>query len=223
MAKRKVRNIRRAEPETEKPPGKLRAGATALAVVREPGIVVPFAPGFRLSVNGLVVDGTPSLEESDAAGTVLVVAERSSGFAIGDFVNYVEARFGEEASQIIDESHGWSLQTVKVYAWLARAVTPDVRRMDRLGVRHHMLVAEKPPGIQREWLNRAADAADGPWTVARMGAEMKAGGVLVETAWWVIVATAGADEQAKLIARMQAEGLSAKPLVRRKRRGKETR
>jgi len=187
-------------------------------VADHPNDSVALAPGFGLTVNGLVVSGAPTLSEAGAAGTVLLVAERASQFAIGDFVNYVEDRFGEQASQIIDEGSGWSLKTVQVYAWLAKRIAPGVRRMDRLGIRHHMLVAGLSPGRQREWLNRAADDQDGPWTVARLAKALKENGDAIETAWWVLVATSGAEDQAALMSMLEGQGRSVKALTRRGKR-----
>jgi hypothetical protein len=186
-------------------------------MTRHPEDTVSLVPGFGLSVNGLVVDGAPTIQEALAAGTVLLVAERASQFAIGDFVNYVEDRYGEQGSQIIDEESGWSLKTVQVYAWLAKRVTPDVRRMDKLGIRHHMLVAALSPGKQREWLNRAADALEGPWTVARLAKALKENGDSEPTAWWVLVATAGAEDQAALMAALEGQGRNVKAVTKRGR------
>lgn len=208
----------RPEKAEKAPKRGIRLGDTALALARHPEDAVPLSPGFGLTVNGLVVDGAPTLQQADAAGSVLIVAERASQFAIGDFVNYVEDKFGERSAQIIDEDGGWSLKTVQVYSWLSKHVAPDVRRMDRLGIRHHLLVATLSPGKQREWLNRAADALDGPWTVARLAKALRENGDAEETAWWVLVATAGADEQAALIERLSAEGKTAKAVTRRGRR-----
>lgn len=218
MAKRKVKNIRRVEPAEEKAPKmSLTAGETAMTVLPAEVESVPLTDGFQICVNGLVVDGSPSFEDCERAGLTLVVAEKGAQFAIGDFVNYVEDRFGEQSAQIIDPGSGWSLKTVKQYAWLAKSIAPDIRRMDKLGVRHHMLVVTLSPGKQREWLNRAADPLDGdePWTVSRMAKAMLAGGDVPESAWWVQVLASSAEDQQALMQELMAKGRTVKALARR--------
>ena len=225
MAKRlgSPKKLRRSVPRAEKPekaPRKsLAAGETAMAVLPAEVESVVLADGFNISVNGLVVEGEPTFEACGRVGMTLVVTEKSAPFAVGDFVNYVEARFGEQAAQIIDPGNGWSLDTVKTYLWLARSIAPDVRRMDRLGVRHHMLVAKSAfaPGKQREWLNRAADSEDEPWTVGRLKAALENGGDLEVTGWWVLVACNSAEDQARFVSEMVTAGRSAKATERRRK------
>ena len=193
-------------------------GDTALDLVSNQSGPLPLAPGFALTPNGLHIDGEPSFEQCADIGTLLPVAERCIQFALGDYINYMEARWGEAASQVIDYTSGWSEKTCAIYAWLAKRITPDRRRMDRLTIRHHLLVAALAPSLQTRWLTRAAaDGEDRPWTVQRLQTALKASDDVTEETFWVMVAATSEEDQVMLQEAMQAEGRSCKALVRRKR------
>lgn len=192
----------------------IQLGATALTFT-DSVAAVPIAKGFSMSVNGLEVDEAkpPSLAACEKLGVTLRVVERGAQFALGDFINYVEARFGEEAAQIIDASSGWSEKTVSVYRWISARVNPAIRRMDRLGIRHHLLVAGLTPAQQEKWLTKASnDDGDEPWTVSKLGEAMTEVGDAPDTAWWVLVATQSAADQASLMASLEAQGRQVKAL-----------
>jgi len=178
--------------------------------------------GFSLTVNGLVVDGEPTIQECEQAGVALCIAEKAAPFALGDFVNYVEVRFNEAAAQIIDPGNGWSLKTVKLYSWVARQIPASIRRMDRLGIRHHMMVAkdEIPLGKRKYWLDKAADSEGEPWTVARMAKAVSAGEDLPITKLWVLVMASDLDDQVALMALLESQGRSVKAVTRREKKGK---
>jgi len=202
---------------TKKKPRAIALGETALTFVANREEVQPLSEGFALSVGGLVVEGKPAFEKCAAAGKLLVVAERMVQFALGDYINYVEERFGERAAQIIDFSDGWSEETCAKYAWLSKRVHPERRRMDRLGVRHHMLVAPLAPSLQNKWLARAAaDNEEKPWTVQRLAAAMKDVEELPET-FWLLVAAKSEEDQAVLQEELSSKGRSCKAVVRRVR------
>jgi len=193
-------------------------GQTALTTVEEIAAVA-IADGFSVTVNGLIVHGKPSMKKCEHVGTTLRVAERSIQFAIGDWLNYVEGRFGEAASQLVDYSEGWSEKTCTVYRWLASRIAPDDRRMDRLTIRHHLTVAVFAPAIQRKWLTAAADdEAPEPWTVKRLIDAIKAGEDAPPMAWWLVVSCTNADDQIALQTMMEAQGRTCKPSVRRGRK-----
>lgn len=198
----------------------IAVGATAMSMVKQVEEVV-VAEGFKATVNGLIVNGEPSFEQFEEAGKRLRVYERCSQFALGDYLNQVEDRFAEEASQIIDASE-WSEKTCSSYRWLSKSVTIERRRMDRLGVAHHLEVAALSPALQSKWLTKAADDENAlPWTVARMRQEMKAGGQVKPTAWWVLVRCDNEGDQKKFMAQMEKAGRVCKATVRRERVGKK--
>lgn len=201
----------------------LTAGETAMTVMPPNAEDVPLGHGFRASVNGLTVEGKPTFDDCVPVGNVLRVLERGAQFSLGDYVNYLEERFGEQAAQIIDESSGWALTTIQLYGWLARRVPAEVRRMDRLGVRHHLLVAALTIAQQRKWLAAAADdLAEKPWTVARLTQALREGEDLLPTAWFVIAACQTAIQQEDLIRKLELEGFACKATVGRRSKAAST-
>lgn len=193
-------------------------GSTALSVLGPTAASSPvqISKGFRATVNGLVLEGQPSYDQALVAGTALRVFERSAPFALGDFVLYVEDKFGAAASQILDAENGWSLKTIAAYSWLAKKVPLARRRMDRLGVRHHMLVAVLTAKQQEYWLTKAAaDDEEEPWTVKRLKDAIEDGGDVLPTAWWVLVEAKNEDDQRALMETLEKQGRSVKATSRR--------
>lgn len=179
---------------------------------------VPLVAGFYLRpTGGLIIHGEPDWASWERAGAVLCAADRGVQFAIGDWLNEAERRFGEQYAQLISPEDGWSETTIRVYRWLARRIAPDDRRMDRLTMRHHMLVAAMEPAEQRRWLTvAAADDEEQPWSVRRLAQAIMAQGTGATTAWWVLVEARSAADQAALLDRMTSEGRSAKAVTRRR-------
>ena len=202
----------------------IAVGMTALSTTTTEDHV-SIGRGLSATVNGLEVEGSPSLEACGEAGKRLRVIEKGAQFAIGDWVLYLEERFGEAAAQVLDPDLGWSLKTLGVYKWMAERIPRDIRRMDRLGVQHHMAVAPLTHERQRHWLTlAAADAEEAPWTVARLKAALEAGSDQPESAWFVIVSCPSGQVQSDLMDRLEREGLSVKARtshVRRRRREPE--
>lgn len=199
-------------------------GSSALDVasdVREQELV----PGFGYTARGvLVVHGTPSFEKCEAVAERLSTLEKAGPqFLIGDFLIYVEDKYGERAAQIVDSDKGWSERTLAVYRWIASRIAPERRRMDRLKIMHHQLVASLPPSQQEKWLTKAAaDEDPEPWTVARLKKALDAGEDVPPTKWWVVVSASGEKDADALMERMIAEGRSAKVTQRRERKKEES-
>lgn len=193
-------------------------GATAMAVSVGMLEEVPIADGFKTTVNGLVIDGDPGFDAWAQAGQTLRVVEKGAQFAIGDFVLYGEAKYGEQAAQVLDASDGWSLSTIRNYAWLAERIPASARRMDRLGIRHHQLVASLSAAKQRDWLERAAaDEEEQPWTVARLKAAIESGEDAAPTAFYVLVTCETLERQKEILARLETQGLKCKAIEKRKK------
>ncbi len=200
----------------------IQLGATAMGLPTSPSETVPVGRGFKAGVNGLDVEGSPTFEAWAETGKMLRVVERGAQFAIGDFLNYGEDRFSERASQVIDASEGWSEKTCSVYRWLASRITKANRRMDRLSVAHHLLVAALTPAKQKHWLTKAAATGeDLPWTVARLRAAMRDGEDLPQTAWWCLVLCESEGDQTTFQQAMEAQGRTCKAVMRRVRKKKE--
>lgn len=193
-------------------------GQTALGLPQQVDSV-QISDGFQVSVNGLSVVGSPEFPAWEAMGKKLVVAERGIQFAIGDFINYALEHLGEDAAyQIVDYASGWDEKTCAVYAWIAKRIDPADRRMDRLGIKHHLMVAALTPAKQRYWLGKAAaDDQEKPWTTARLKAEMTEAGDVIE--YWISVKAQDMADQSALMAEMESKGRPAKATVKRSRKG----
>lgn len=184
---------------------------------------VSVGKGFAATVNGLVVEGSPRIEAWEAPGKKLRVLERGAQFAIGDFANELEARFGEAASQILDAESGWNLRTLSVYRWVASRIAHDIRRMDRLGIGHHLIVAALTPAKQRQWLTAAcADDEEQPWSKARLKKALEANEDLPISGLYILVGPMTSGQvQADLMERLEHEGLLVKAIAKRQRRAQE--
>jgi len=189
-------------------------GDTAMATIVSPDVSTQLSRGFKITVNGIMPQGQPSFAESAAAGEILRVAQRADGFAIGGWANYMEQRFGEEASQAIDAESGWNLKTLSVYRWLDKQVALPRRRMDRLTIKHHLIVASLTPTKQKEWLDRAANDSDPlsePWTCAQLAKALADGEAsLGDLAHWVIVLARSEADAQGLLATFTEQGRTAK-------------
>lgn len=196
-------------------------GETAMSTTREVETVLVGA-GFSASVNGLVVDGQPEIAAWDEVGKRLRIMEKGAQFALGDFILQLEDRFSEEASQIIDESTGWSLKTCSIYRNLAKNIAVADRRMDRLTISHHLAVVALTAAQQRKWLTKAADDEnDEPWTVKRLKDSMRVGEDLVPSGWWVLVLCTSEDDQRKTMNTIEKMGRTVKAVTRHSRATKK--
>lgn len=200
----------------------IAVGATAIGsfkTIEE----VPLGEGFAATVNGLVVNGTPAFERWAPIHKPLTVIERGSPFAVGDWIRYGEAHYGELASQMIDPSLGWSEKTIKNYVWISERISFERRRMDRLGIAHHQAVAALTAAQQTKWLAKAAaDDEEEPWTVARLKKAIAQGGDAPATDWYVLVGPLKSGHaQEELMARLEGQKLAVKAITRRRVKKKE--
>lgn len=154
----------------------------------EASALVPVNLGehFEITPTGLIVHGKPSFDLCEQLGGILRTLEKGIQFAIGDYCRYVEGRFGERASQLIDAT-GWAYETVRSYTWTAEKVSPDVRRLDTLSFTHHQAVARLNPREQKKWLAEASAGDEGkPWSVARLKQAIKADADPPITEWVIV-------------------------------------
>jgi hypothetical protein len=203
-------------PKEKTPRRGISLGATAMGLPTKPQETVPVGKGFRAGINGLEWDGKPSFDSWAETGKTLRVIERGAQFAIGDFLNYGEDRFNERASQIVDASEGWSEKTCSVYRWVASRIARADRRMDRLTIAHHLLVAALTPVKQRHWLKLASDdEMESPWTVARLRKALHDGEDAPITGWWCLVLCNDQADQSSFQTAMEAQGRTCKAVMKR--------
>jgi hypothetical protein len=176
--------------------------------------VVQVVKGFTITVNGLLVKGKPPFARWDEMQRVLRVTDKASPLAIGDLFNSAEEAWGEEYAQLCDATE-WSEKTVNVYRWVAKSVPLAVRRMDRLGVRHHMVVAHLTAAQQAKWLDAAADD-DQPWSVARLKKALENGGDVAPSGWYVLVQCQSEIDQQSFLDKQTLDGRTCKAVTKRK-------
>jgi hypothetical protein len=99
------------------------------------------------------VSGDLSLLEWSQSGRRLGIIGRGTGWWIGDWVNYGNARFGERyvrAARIT----GYDVQTLMNMVYVASRFEPS-RRRPNLSFSHHAELAALPTDEQDHWLERA--------------------------------------------------------------------
>ncbi|MFL5913769.1 MAG: LmbU family transcriptional regulator [Gaiellaceae bacterium] len=99
------------------------------------------------------VSGDLSLLEWSQSGRRLGVIGRGTGWWIGDWVHYGNARFGERyvrAARIT----GYDVQTLMNMVYVASRFAPS-RRRPNLSFSHHAELAALPTDEQDHWLERA--------------------------------------------------------------------
>jgi hypothetical protein len=177
---------------------------------------VPIGEHFKITPQGLHIRGKPSFDAFASLGEMLRTFERVLQFTIGDWINALEDRYGEQASQLIDAS-GWAESTIKTYAWTAKKVPKENRMIDQgLSYAHHQLVGALPPAEQRQWLKQAlGDEETGIWTTARLRSAVKDGSDLAPTKWWVMVECRDEKDQAALLKKLELDGRQCKALAKR--------
>ena len=118
-------------------------------------IVTAFASlGFRLSELGLEPVADPSFDHWAQIGHELKLMEDALPWAIADWANWGEARWGEKYSQALGET-SLSLKTLQTYAWVGRRVPRENR--GRLPFSHYLSLAKLPPVTQRQWIDWCLD------------------------------------------------------------------
>jgi len=166
---------------------------------------------YDLDPLGLRVNKDLSFTDWAGLGAWLEAVEHGIQWCIGDWLNYGEQAFGEQAAQAIDAT-GWAIDTLNQYRWVCARVHRDIRRPE-LTFFHHREVAGLEPSAQVEWLERAVtgDPDGSSWTRERLRAEVqsaKPGGG--PTAWYVVVSAKDQSDADRLADRMRVEGRTAK-------------
>ena len=178
-----------------------------------------FTPNLAVGRVGLDIIGEPTLQECEDFCKVWPRMERLTPFILGDFINYVEAHFGEEASQLLDASFGWAEGTLRNYSWVCDHVARDVRR-EELSFKQHRLVANLPRAQQVKWLERAASGDEnGPWNYRHMRAAIKAG-TEPEVIGWALFIDCGSEKIRREVEEMLAGKVMEMKHIDRLRRGR---
>lgn len=111
--------------------------------------------GFRIRDNGLEVFGNPTYEQWYAFGIGLSRDYSRIQWAIGDWINEGEKRYGEMYAQALD-SHIYNYGTLRNYASIAARIPKEVRN-SKLRFHQSKYVAPLEPDEQKRILDFAAD------------------------------------------------------------------
>jgi len=98
-------------------------------------------------------------------GEKLKYAYKFTKWAVGDWLNFGERKYGEMFAQAMDDT-GLEYHTLQNYKYVSGHVQISSRR-DNLSFSHHALVAALPQQDQEELLNKAEELG---WTRAEMRA-----------------------------------------------------
>ena len=116
--------------------------------------------GVRLTEQGLDLPAGLSFGEWEEVGQALfwikerlVEAQETTAWAIGDWLDYGEFKYGEKFAQAV-EMFGRSESRLQNIQWVARNIPPQ-RRRKTLSFRHHAEVAGLEPRDQDKLLSRA--------------------------------------------------------------------
>ena len=111
-------------------------------------------PKFSVTPTGIQFHEDISEQEWAALGEKLGEVHNSMSFAIGDWINYANAQWGEKYEQAIAIT-GLSYQTLASYAYVSRKVQ-FFTRVKKLDHSIHRTVAKlKDPDAQKHWLEMA--------------------------------------------------------------------
>lgn len=94
---------------------------------------------YEFTTRGIVLADNLSYDDWLAVGQVLQYLGKHIQFAIGDWINYGERKWGEKYTQAI-EATGWERHTLINYAAVARRIPTSLRK-DNLSFSHHSAVA----------------------------------------------------------------------------------
>lgn len=128
---------------------------------------VPVADGVSIRPTGLVIERELSISEWAVLGDRLGVLGKAIQFAIGDWLNYGEIKYGETYSQF-SELTGYKVETLQNIKFVAGRVEIS-RRRESLTFAHHAEVAGLVPSEQDYWLD-CAEKED--WSSKRLRDEL---------------------------------------------------
>ncbi|MDN3357539.1 LmbU family transcriptional regulator [Actinomadura sp. DC4] len=132
----------------------------------------------RLSLDKRALTRRTSLTLPDAmpldswvsVGQEIAVISDASAWWLADWLIYGREAYPDRYRHAVDRT-GLSYQTLRNYAWIARAF-PMSRRRDRLSMQHHAEVVTLVDDEQDEWLDRAEHHG---WSVTELRRQLKGG------------------------------------------------
>lgn len=111
---------------------------------------VPVADGVSVGLTGLVIEREMPIEEWAALGSRLGTLGKAIQWAIGDWLNYGNIRYGETYTQFADLT-GYTPGALMNMKFVASRIESS-RRRENLSFSHHAEVAGLAPSEQELWL-----------------------------------------------------------------------
>jgi len=108
---------------------------------------------FIIRRTGLEPIGNPTYDEWLDCSNTLYLLEGSIQWALGDWLNYGESKWGEKYAQAVEDT-GYYNQTLRDDKWVSSRIDLSLRK-DNLTFSHHKEVASLEPDEQEELLDRA--------------------------------------------------------------------
>lgn len=124
--------------------------------------------GYKLTGVGLEGGEDATLDDWKTVGRVLRKLENGLQWLIGDWIIKAKPAWG--STYDCAEELGFEPDTLKKFVYVCRNVQLWIR-IHNLSFNHHMLVAPMTADLQRDWLERAANAK---WSVAQLREALKA-------------------------------------------------
>lgn len=118
-----------------------------------------FPVGVRVGDVGLLIERDLPYKEWARVGASIAQARRVMTWAIGDWILYGEARYGEKYTQAI-EATGYAPGSLVTMASVCERIPQAMRQAD-LSFEHHRVVAYLPEGERQGWLVKSVRHA---WT-----------------------------------------------------------
>lgn len=165
-------------PVVELPPPAVQDGVVEDAVIddTETALRVQAPPSismfdhFEITKTSLKMKSNATFDEWIGMGSTLRFFEVCIQFAMGDWMNSGEGKWGDKCAQVIDSTE-FSVETVRNYAWVSAKVPPE-NRLDTLPFTFHQAVAGIESHVeQKRWLDRAVTNS---WTVSDLKKAIKA-------------------------------------------------
>jgi hypothetical protein len=169
---------------------------------------------FDITKTSLRMKSNASFEEWVSMGSTLRFFEICINFALGDWMNAGEGKWGDKVAQVIDVTD-FAIETVRNYAWVAAKVPPE-NRVESLPFTFHQVVAAIDSKIeQKRWLDRAVKHN---WTVNELKRQIKAKQLGVEASnpgaqLWLVEVECDNEDDAQACLR-QLENLERKGKIK---------
>ena len=119
--------------------------------------------------------GDDDFDHWERAGEFIRLTNQASQWWWGDWLNLGEERFGERASQALEDTR-WEAETLAVYAWVSRKV-PKVNRLSGVPFSHYLQLAKLDISVQKTW---AETIKSNQWSQRQLRVALKSEGDSLE-------------------------------------------